>query len=77
MSLPIQTSKPLEQKLSKSQVAAAQIFNPSTLEPEVEGSLWVWDQPALQSKFEVSQGYTEKHCFEPHPFSTPQKTKQV
>lgn len=39
MSLPNQTSKLLEQKLSKSQVAAAQVFNPSTLEAEVEGFL--------------------------------------
>ena len=26
--------------------------------------LWVWDQPGLQSKFQHSQGYTEKPCLE-------------
>jgi hypothetical protein len=23
---------------------------------------WVWGQPGLQSEFQDSQGYTEKHC---------------
>jgi hypothetical protein len=27
-------------------------------------NLWVWGQPALQSKFQNSQGYTEKLCLE-------------
>jgi hypothetical protein len=26
--------------------------------------LWVWGQPALQSEFQDSQGYTEKPCLE-------------
>jgi hypothetical protein len=25
---------------------------------------WVWGQPGLQSEFQDSQGYTEKHCLE-------------
>ena len=40
----------------------AQAFNPSTWEAEIGGSLWVWGQPGLQSKFQDSQGYTEKPC---------------
>ena len=38
-------------------------FNPSTQEPEKDGSLWVWGQPGLQSDLQNSQGYTEKPCF--------------
>lgn len=39
--------------------------NPRTREAEARGSLWVWGQPHLQSKFENSQSYyTEKHCLE-------------
>ena len=29
---------------------------------EAGGSLWVWDQPGLQSEFQDSKGYTEKPC---------------
>jgi hypothetical protein len=39
-------------------------FNPSTWEAEAGGSLWVRGQPGLQSEFQDSQGYTEKHCLE-------------
>ena len=39
-------------------------FNPSTWEAEAGGSLWVQDQPVLQSEFWESQGYTEKLCLE-------------
>jgi hypothetical protein len=27
-------------------------------------NLWVWSQPGVQSKFQDSQGYTEKPCLE-------------
>ena len=38
----------------------AHTFNTSTWEVEAGGSLWVWDQPGLQSEFQDSQGcYTE------------------
>jgi hypothetical protein len=38
-------------------------FSPRTW--EAEGSLWVQDQPGLQSKFQDSQGYyIEKPCLE-------------
>ena len=33
-------------------------INPSTQESKA-GDLWVWGQFGLQSKFHVSQGYTE------------------
>ena len=39
-------------------------FNPSTWEAEVGRSLWVWDQPGLQSKFQDSQRNTEKSHLE-------------
>jgi hypothetical protein len=38
----------------------AHTFNPSTWEAEAGGSLWVWGQPGLQSKFQDSQGYNSK-----------------
>ena len=34
-------------------------FNPSTRKAEADGSLWVWDQPGLQSEFQDSQGCLE------------------
>jgi hypothetical protein len=30
-----------------------------------QADFWVWGQPGLQSKFQNSQGYTEKPCLEP------------
>jgi hypothetical protein len=43
----------------------AHAFNPSTWEAEAGGFLfWVRGQPGLQSKFQDSQGYTEKPCLE-------------
>ena len=41
----------------------AHAFNASTRETEA-GGFWVWGQPGLQSKFQDSQGYTEKLCLE-------------
>jgi hypothetical protein len=41
-------------------VVVAHIFNPSTQKAEEGTSLWVQDQPGLQSEFQASQGYTEK-----------------
>jgi hypothetical protein len=41
--------------------------------------LWVQGQPGLQSKFQDSQGYTEKFCFEKptnQPTNQKQKTNQ-
>jgi hypothetical protein len=35
-----------------------------------QANFWVWGQPGLQSKFQDSQGYTEKPCLKK------QKTKQ-
>lgn len=34
------------------------IFNPSTHEVEVEGSLWIWSQLGLHREFQASQGCT-------------------
>jgi hypothetical protein len=48
-------------------VVVAHAFNPSTQETEADGSLWVRDQPGLQSEIQDSQGYKEKHCLEPYP----------
>ena len=38
------------------------VFNPSTWEADAGVSLFVQSQPGLQSKFQNSQGYTEKPC---------------
>ena len=38
-----------------SRAVAMHTFNPSTLEAEAGGSLWVWGQPSLQSEFQGSQ----------------------
>ena len=35
-------------------------FSPKTWEVEAGRSLWVQGQPALQTEFQASQGYTEK-----------------
>ena len=53
----------------KGQVVVAHAFNPSTPEAEAEEaeagrSLSSRFQPGLQSKFQNSQGYTEKPCLE-------------
>ena len=40
----------------------AHTFNPSTLEAEAGGSLWVWDHPGLQIEFQDNQGYVERPC---------------
>ena len=40
----------------------AQDFSPSTREAEAGGFLWVWGQPAQQTKLQDSQDYTEKAC---------------
>ena len=40
---------------------AAHTFNSSMGEAEAE---WVRGQSGLQSEFQVSQSYTEKHCLE-------------
>ena len=42
----------------------AHTFTPSTREAEAGGSLWVQDQPGLQSKLHDSQDYVEKPCLE-------------
>ena len=39
------------------QVVVVHVFNPSTWEEEVNGSLWVWGQSGQQGEFEDSQGY--------------------
>jgi hypothetical protein len=39
----------------------AHTFNPRAQEAEIGR---VWDHPSLQSKFQDSQGYTEKPCLE-------------
>jgi hypothetical protein len=49
----------------------AHTFNPSTWEVEA-GRFLSLSQPGLQSKFQDSQGYTEKPCLE-----NKQKTKQT
>ena len=47
-------------KKQKQVAVVVHVFNPSTGEAEAGRFLWVWDQPGLQSKFQDSQGYTEK-----------------
>lgn len=37
-------------------------FKPCTWETEAGGSLWVWWQFDLYSKFQESQGYIERPC---------------
>ena len=54
-----------------SQVVVVHTFNPSTRKAEAGRSLWVLDQPSLQSKFQNRlQSYTQKLCLKKH------KTKQ-
>jgi hypothetical protein len=43
-------------------VAVQCTFNPSAWEAEVGVSLWVPDEPGLQSEFLDCQGHTEKPC---------------
>jgi hypothetical protein len=40
----------------------AHAFNPSTLEAEAGGSLWVWSQPCLPSELQDGQNYAKKPC---------------
>jgi hypothetical protein len=51
----------------------AHTFNPSTWEAEAGGFL-VQVQPGLQSEFQDSQGYTEKHCLEKQNKQTNKQT---
>jgi hypothetical protein len=48
------------QYLSRAVVVHA--FTPSTDRRQRQADLWVEGQPGLQSKFQDSQGYTEKPC---------------
>ena len=41
-------------------MVAQAAINPSTQEAEAEGSLWVQDQPGLQSESQDSQSYKEQ-----------------
>jgi hypothetical protein len=50
----------------------AHTFNPS-IQVAGQADFWVKDQPGLQSEFQASQGYTEKHCLKK---SNQNKTKQ-
>jgi hypothetical protein len=45
------------------QSVVAHAFNPSTREAEAGGFL-SWRPAGLQSEFQDSQGYSEKHCLE-------------
>ena len=47
-------------KILLSKQVVAHTFNPSTLETEIDRSLWVQGQLGLQNEFQDSQGYTEK-----------------
>ena len=49
---------------SSDPAVVAHAFNPNTWEAEAGRSLWVGGQPGLQSKFQNSQDYIEKHCLE-------------
>jgi hypothetical protein len=51
-------------------------FNSSTQDGEAGGSLWVQGLPGLESKFQDSQGYTEKPCPEKKQNKTKQKKNQ-
>jgi hypothetical protein len=53
----------------------AHTFNPSTWEAEAGGFLSS-SPPGLQSEFQDSQGYTEKHCLEKQNKTKQNKTKQ-
>ena len=55
-------------------VAAAHTFNQNILEVEA-GRLWVRGQSGLQSKFQDSQGYSEKPCLKTK--TKKQKQKQT
>jgi hypothetical protein len=53
-------------------------FNPSTWEAEADWSMWVRDQPGLQSQFQDSQDcYTEKPCLKTQTKPTKQTNKQT
>ena len=50
----------MHQDVKMNQAVVEHAFNPSTQRGrEAGGSLWVWGQPGLQSKFQESQSYTE------------------
>jgi hypothetical protein len=50
-------------KVSEFLGAVVYVFNPNTWEVEAGGSLWVWGQLGLQSKFQDSQDcHIEKPC---------------
>jgi hypothetical protein len=53
--------------MKASQVMATPAFNPSIWETEAGRSLWVQGYLGLQSKFQDSQGYTEKPSPSPPP----------
>ena len=57
------TSPNSPQKSKLSRAVVAHTFNPSTWEAEA-GRFLSRGQPGLQSKFQDSQGYTEKSCLE-------------
>jgi hypothetical protein len=49
-------------------------FNPSTREAEA-ADFWVWGQTGLQSEFQDTQGYIEKHCLKKQKTKKPKKKK--
>jgi len=51
-------------KIAINHSVVAHTFNPRTGETKAGGSLWVRGQPDLQSKFQDSQGYTDKSYLE-------------
>jgi hypothetical protein len=52
-------------------VVVVRAFNSRTQKAGAAGSLWVRDQPGLQSEFQDSQGYTEKPCLRNKPKPKP------
>ena len=60
----------------KKEAVVVLAFNPSTREVALGGSLWVGDQPGLQSEFQDSPGCTEKPCLEKPKTKTRKKKKK-
>jgi hypothetical protein len=56
----------------------AHAFNTTLiLGSQKQADFWVRGQPALQSEFQDSQGYTEKPCLEKTKNQKPNQTKQT
>jgi hypothetical protein len=60
------------------QAVVAHNFNPSTWKAAAEAGIFLSLRPAcLQSEFQDSQGYTEKHCLEKKKSCDPCKVRGI